>query len=102
MFGFTHKDHNDEPSERDLQLLTTPTLNLVLQTPEDLTDIFSYGKLLLSGRSLLVCLESMPEKQRQRAKDYLSGICYPLGYAETAITKEVMLYVPEGVGIVME
>ena len=102
MFGFKNKEHKDEAAERDFTLLTTPTLNLVLQTPENLTDIFSYGKLLLHGRSLLVCLESMPEKQRQRAKDYLAGICYPLGYTETSITKEVMLYVPEGVEIIIE
>ena len=102
MFGFNHKEHHDDASDRELTLLTTPTLNLVLQTPESLNDILSYGEILLSGRSLLLCLESMPEQEQQRARDFLSGICYPLGYSETAITKDVMLYVPQQVDVVLE
>ncbi len=102
VFGFSKKEHTEEPSERDFTLLTTPTLNLVLHTPETLKDIASYGEIFLSGRSLLLCLEGMAAEDQQRAKDYLSGVCYPLGYTETSITAETMLYVPGEVEIIKE
>lgn len=102
MFGFNKKEHTEEQSQRELTLLTTPTLNLVLHTPETLQDIASYGEILLSGKSLLLCLESMNAEDQERAKDYLSGMCYPLGYTETSITAETMLYVPGEVEIIKE
>ena len=102
LFGFNKKEHVEEQSCRDLTLLTTPTLNLVLHTPETLQDIASYGEILLSGKSLLLCLESMAAEDQQRAKDYLSGLCYPLGYTETSITTETMLYVPGEVEIIKD
>lgn len=80
-----------------LMVLDTPTLNLCLRTPGSLEEIVPYGRLLLEGRGLLLCLNDLAAADKPRAQDYLAGVAYTIGATETEISPEVTMYLPGNV-----
>lgn len=83
-----------ESENPGLTLLDTPNLDLCLRTPASLEEIVAYGKLILEGKGLIMCLNDLPEPDKIRAQDYLAGVAYTIGATETEVSPEVTMYLP--------
>ena len=75
----TRNTQKGQQENHGLTLLDTPNLDLCLRTPASLEEIVDYGKLILEGKGLLMCLNDLPDPDKIRAQDYLAGVAYTIG-----------------------
>lgn len=90
----TRNTQKGQQENHGLTLLDTPNLDLCLRTPASLEEIVDYGKLILEGKGLLMCLNDLPDPDKIRAQDYLAGVAYTIGATEIEVSPEVTMYLP--------
>jgi FtsZ-interacting cell division protein YlmF len=99
--GF-HDDRMEEETQGSLHVVSAPGLTMAIRSPKRLEDVVRCGDILLSGAALLVDYENLPEQERIRAMDYLSGVAYPVDATETELLPTVILYLPVRATVVRE
>lgn len=80
-------------------LVETPSLNMRIRTPRNFNDVQEYADALMNGDTLLISYVDLDEASSTRVADYLTGVCYTVGAKAELITPQLVLYVPNTVGV---
>ena len=80
-------------------LVADPVMNVRIRTPRNFNDVQYYADALMSGDSLLISYVDLDEAASTRVADYLTGVCYTVGAKAELITPQLVLYVPNTVGV---
>ena len=89
----------DETEVRGPVLVETPVMNMRIRTPRNFNDVQEYADALMSGDTLLISYVDLDEAASTRVADYLTGVCYTVGAKAELITPQLVLYVPNTVGV---
>lgn len=82
-----------------LQSIAKTKLSFLSIYPVSFGDAQACAKELIAGKALIISFENLPSRDKQRAFDYLNGICYIIKASVDKVSKETLLYVPNGSSI---
>lgn len=88
-----------EQEQRQLTLLETPSLTMLLGDLTALEQLPKMADFLMQGKALILDLSALEETDKLRALDYMHGVCYTLEAACSEVGTDVYAFVPSNADI---
>ncbi|SDF58563.1 cell division protein SepF [Sporolituus thermophilus] len=77
-----------------LRLHKPANLKIIAATPQTFDDIRFYADYLQANYAVIINMEKVDAKIRQRITDFLNGVSYVTGSTAERVSDEIILYVP--------